>query len=66
MHTRLCDGSVVRMKPVNVWALVDPRGKVRGGDYKCAIYWTRAMAKLEQQDFPECQVVRVVVKQKSA
>jgi hypothetical protein len=45
----------------DVWALINRRGDVRGGDYKPHIYWTKKMAKEASAKFPECDVVKVRV-----
>lgn len=47
----------------DVWALLTPDGRPRGGDSKLHVYWTKARAKQMQQLFPECSVVpvRIVV-----
>ncbi len=42
----------------DVWALIDPRGNVRGGDYRPRVYWTKATAKRERLNFPECVIVK--------
>jgi len=48
------------MKDVRAWALIDPRTDgIRGGEYRCAIFWTRAGAKLELARYPECSIVKV-------
>lgn len=48
----------------DMWALLTPSGRPRGGEDKPLIYWTKARAKFEQRRFPECSVVpvRVVVR----
>lgn len=43
----------------DVWALLTPDGRPRGGDSKLHVYWTKAQAKRMQQLFPECAVVAV-------
>lgn len=53
----------VPLKPLQAWALVTSRGNVQGGEYRCAIFWTRSGAKEAQPKFPECDIVRVVVNQ---
>lgn len=43
----------------DVWALMTPEGQIRAGDYKPSIYWTREIAKREQQNFRDGSVVAV-------
>lgn len=47
----------------DVWALLTPDGRPRGGDDRPHIYWTQARAKEAQERFPECSVeaVRIAV-----
>jgi len=59
-----------RLEPLQAWALAQPKKpraghdhRVRGGDSKCHIYWTRQEAKRFQRLFPECAVVPVVINQ---
>lgn len=47
----------------DVWALINPQGDVRGGDFRPHIYWGKPMAKVAQQQFPECALVRVRIVQ---
>ena len=52
----------VSLKPLDAWALVNPRGNVQGGEFRCAIFWTRTGAKEAQEKLPECDIVRVIVR----
>ena len=52
------------LKPLKAYALVDRnRGnRIQGGNYRCEIYWTRAMAlKAKCEMYPDCVVVGVIV-----
>ena len=61
--------SDVEVEPLRAWALVErkkPRGgynaRIRGGDSRCNIFWTRQTANRMQQLFPDCVIVPVVVR----
>jgi len=49
------------MKTEQAWALVDERGKIMGGDYRLAIYWTKSVAKDVLKKHPDCRLVKVIV-----
>jgi len=47
--------------PIVIWALLT-EGRIRGGDNKPEIYWTRAQAKLAKLHlYPDDEVVRIRV-----
>ena len=46
--------------PIVIWALLT-EGRIRGGDNKPEIYWTKMMATLAQKRYPHDKVVRVRV-----
>lgn len=47
----------------DVWAVVDKKG-VRGGQFYCHCYWTRRQALLVAENFPECDVLPVLIRDK--
>jgi len=49
------------VKPKTGWALVDKQGRLLIKDYRFPVYWLRKIAKREQENFPDCRIVRVVV-----
>lgn len=60
----------VRLEPLQAWALAQPKKphaghnhRIRGGGFRCFIYWTRKQAKVALEAYPECQIVRVVINQ---
>lgn len=59
----------LRVKPLKAWAVVHPDrrsagydARIRGGDYRCDVFWTRRKAVAASKG-TACHVVRVVIVQ---
>lgn len=51
--------------PMTAWAVIDPKGRVVGGDERVGIFWLERTAREEQRIYgDEGRVVPVVIKRK--
>ena len=47
----------------DVWAVMDHKGEMLGGDYRVPVFWTKGKAREHQRELPGSYVVRVRIVQ---